>query len=49
VLFLDKGKVAFVGTTEEMLRSSDPLVQEFLTLDQSDLPLLERTTTDKPA
>jgi phospholipid/cholesterol/gamma-HCH transport system ATP-binding protein len=49
VIFLDKGKVAFTGTTEEMLRSSQPLVQEFLTLDQSDLPLLEHKPTDTPA
>lgn len=49
VLFLDKEKVAFVGTTKEMVNSSEPLVQEFLTLDQSDLPLLERASRDVPA
>jgi phospholipid/cholesterol/gamma-HCH transport system ATP-binding protein len=49
VLFLDKGKVAFVGTKEEMMRSTVPLVQEFLSLDQSDLPLLEKKADDTSA
>ena len=49
VLFLEKGKIAFLGTTEQMLSSSEPLVKEFLTLDQSDLPLLEKTGTDASA
>jgi phospholipid/cholesterol/gamma-HCH transport system ATP-binding protein len=46
VLFLDQGRIAFVGTTEEMMSSSQPLVQEFLALDQSDLPVLEKTGTE---
>ncbi len=36
ILFLDQGKILFFGTAMEMERSSEPLVQEFLSLDQMD-------------
>ena len=34
VVFLSAGKAIFFGTMEEMERSQDPIVQEFLTLDE---------------
>lgn len=37
VVFLNRGKVIFFGTREEMERTSEPLVQQFLQLDQVDL------------
>jgi len=36
VVFLEQGKVVFLGTTAEMERSSVPLVQQFLQLDRID-------------
>jgi len=36
VLFLDQGKILFFGTAMEMVRSSEPLIQEFLALDRLD-------------
>lgn len=38
VVFLHDGDVRFFGTMEEMERSDDPILQEFLTLDQLVLP-----------
>jgi phospholipid/cholesterol/gamma-HCH transport system ATP-binding protein len=38
IVFLDQGKVRFFGTMEEMERSDDPMVREFLTLDELILP-----------
>jgi phospholipid/cholesterol/gamma-HCH transport system ATP-binding protein len=38
VVFLDQGKARFFGTMEEMEKSSDPMIQEFLTLDALVLP-----------
>jgi phospholipid/cholesterol/gamma-HCH transport system ATP-binding protein len=38
VVFLHQGKVLFFGTMEEMERSSEPLLQEFLALDELVLP-----------
>jgi phospholipid/cholesterol/gamma-HCH transport system ATP-binding protein len=38
IVFLDQGKVHFFGTMEEMERSDDPTVREFLLLDQLILP-----------
>jgi phospholipid/cholesterol/gamma-HCH transport system ATP-binding protein len=40
VVFLDQGKVRFFGTMEEMERSDDPTVREFLVLDELILPQL---------
>jgi phospholipid/cholesterol/gamma-HCH transport system ATP-binding protein len=40
VLFLDQGKARFFGTMEEMERSDDPTVREFLVLDELILPQL---------
>jgi phospholipid/cholesterol/gamma-HCH transport system ATP-binding protein len=40
VVFLDQGKVRFFGTMEEMERSDDPVVREFLVLDELILPQL---------
>jgi phospholipid/cholesterol/gamma-HCH transport system ATP-binding protein len=37
VVFLNRGKVIFMGTREEMERASEPLVQQFLQLDRVDL------------
>ena len=37
-VFLDQGKVRFFGTMEEMERSDDPMVREFLVLDELILP-----------
>ncbi len=37
VIFLHEGRVVFFGTFEEMARSTEPIVQEFLTLDTLDL------------
>ena len=34
VVFLHQGKVLFFGTMEEMERSSEPLLQEFLAMDE---------------
>jgi phospholipid/cholesterol/gamma-HCH transport system ATP-binding protein len=38
VVFLHDGDARFFGTMEEMERSDDPILQEFLTLDQLVLP-----------
>lgn len=38
VVFLHEGKARFFGTTEEMERSNDPVLKEFLTLDELVLP-----------
>ncbi len=38
VVFLHEGRVLFFGTTDEMERSQDPVIHEFLTLDQLVLP-----------
>ena len=38
VVFLHQGKAHFFGTMEEMERSQDPVLQEFLTLDELVLP-----------
>lgn len=39
VLFLHEGKARFFGTTGEMQKSQDPILQEFLQLDQLVLPV----------
>jgi phospholipid/cholesterol/gamma-HCH transport system ATP-binding protein len=39
VVFLNAGKAIFFGTMEEMERSSDPILQEFLTLDELVVPV----------
>ncbi len=39
VVFLSAGKAIFFGTMEEMERCQDPIVQEFLTLDELVIPL----------
>lgn len=39
VVFLHEGTVHFFGTTEEMRASKDPVLQEFLSLDELVLPL----------
>ncbi len=38
VVFLHQGEAKFFGTMEEMQRSTDPVLQEFLTLDELVLP-----------
>ena len=38
VVFLNAGKAIFFGTMEEMERSSDPVLQEFLALDELVVP-----------
>jgi phospholipid/cholesterol/gamma-HCH transport system ATP-binding protein len=38
VVFLHQGKAHFFGTMEEMERSRDPVLQEFLTMDELVLP-----------
>jgi phospholipid/cholesterol/gamma-HCH transport system ATP-binding protein len=38
IVFLDQGKVRFFGTMEEMERSDDPTIREFLVLDELILP-----------
>jgi phospholipid/cholesterol/gamma-HCH transport system ATP-binding protein len=38
VVFLHQGKAHFFGTMEEMERSPDPILQEFLTMDELVLP-----------
>src|SRR5947199_8069646 len=38
VVFLNAGKAIFFGTMEEMERSTDPILQEFLTLDELVIP-----------
>ncbi len=45
VLFLDQGKARFFGTMEEMERSDDPTVREFLVLDELILPQLGQPLT----
>jgi phospholipid/cholesterol/gamma-HCH transport system ATP-binding protein len=40
ILFLDQGKARFFGTMEEMERSDDPTIREFLVLDELILPQL---------
>src|SRR5512142_1419961 len=37
IVFLHEGKVVFFGTSEEMERSTEPIVREFLSLDLLDL------------
>jgi phospholipid/cholesterol/gamma-HCH transport system ATP-binding protein len=39
VVFLSAGKAIFFGTMEEMERSADPILQEFLTLDELVTPV----------
>jgi phospholipid/cholesterol/gamma-HCH transport system ATP-binding protein len=39
VVFLSAGKAVFFGTMEEMERCEDPIVQEFLTLDELVVPV----------
>jgi phospholipid/cholesterol/gamma-HCH transport system ATP-binding protein len=39
VVFLHQGEARFFGTTEEMERSNDPVLQEFLLLDELVLPV----------
>jgi phospholipid/cholesterol/gamma-HCH transport system ATP-binding protein len=39
VVFLNAGKAIFFGTMEEMERSEDPILQEFLTLDDLVIPV----------
>jgi phospholipid/cholesterol/gamma-HCH transport system ATP-binding protein len=39
VVFLHQGQARFFGTMEEMERSDDPVLQEFLTLDELILPV----------
>ncbi len=39
VVFLHEGKARFFGTVEEMGRSGDPVLEEFLTLDELVLPV----------
>jgi len=39
VVFLSAGKVVFFGTMEEMEKSQDPTVQEFLSLDELVIPV----------
>ena len=39
VVFLHQGEARFFGTMDEMERSSDPILQEFLTLDELVLPV----------
>jgi phospholipid/cholesterol/gamma-HCH transport system ATP-binding protein len=39
VVFLSAGKAIFFGTMEEMERSQDPILQEFLTLDELVVPV----------
>ncbi len=39
VVFLSGGKVVFFGTMEEMERSEDPIVKEFLVLDELVMPV----------
>jgi phospholipid/cholesterol/gamma-HCH transport system ATP-binding protein len=39
VVFLHEGKVHFFGTTEQMRNTDDPVLREFLTLDELVLPL----------
>ncbi len=39
IVFLHGGKVRFFGTVEEMNRSDDPVLKEFLTLDELVLPV----------
>jgi phospholipid/cholesterol/gamma-HCH transport system ATP-binding protein len=38
IVFLHEGTARFFGTTEEMLASSDPVLREFLALDELILP-----------
>jgi ABC-type transporter Mla maintaining outer membrane lipid asymmetry ATPase subunit MlaF len=42
IVFLDRAKVIFEGTREQMERSQVPLVQEFLRLDLVDFSSLAR-------
>jgi phospholipid/cholesterol/gamma-HCH transport system ATP-binding protein len=39
IVFLHQGKARFFGTVEEMDRSDDPVLKEFLTLDELVLPV----------
>jgi phospholipid/cholesterol/gamma-HCH transport system ATP-binding protein len=39
VVFLHQGQARFFGTMKEMERSSDPVLQEFLTFDELILPI----------
>ena len=38
VVFLNAGKAIFFGTMEEMERSKDPILQEFLAMDELTIP-----------
>jgi phospholipid/cholesterol/gamma-HCH transport system ATP-binding protein len=38
VVFLHEGRAHFFGTMEEMRKSADPILQEFLSLDELVLP-----------
>jgi phospholipid/cholesterol/gamma-HCH transport system ATP-binding protein len=38
VVFLNAGKAIFFGTMEEMERSTDPVLQEFLAMDELTIP-----------
>ena len=48
VVFLDQGKVIFFGTTAEMERSPEPIVQQFLQLDLLDLQAVLATIEPRP-
>jgi phospholipid/cholesterol/gamma-HCH transport system ATP-binding protein len=39
VVFLHEGKAQFFGTIEEMERTNDPILREFLALDELVLPV----------
>jgi phospholipid/cholesterol/gamma-HCH transport system ATP-binding protein len=43
VVFLHEGKVLFFGTYPQMERCAEPIVQEFITLDELKVPGIERT------
>jgi phospholipid/cholesterol/gamma-HCH transport system ATP-binding protein len=38
ILFLHEGKAQFFGSVEEFRQTSDPVLQEFLRLDERTLP-----------
>jgi phospholipid/cholesterol/gamma-HCH transport system ATP-binding protein len=48
VIFLNQGKIIFWGTREEMERTSEPLVQQFLQLDRVDLQAVVRMLEHRP-
>jgi phospholipid/cholesterol/gamma-HCH transport system ATP-binding protein len=39
IVFLHQGKARFFGSVEEMDRSEDPVLKEFLTMDELVLPV----------